>query len=136
VRGAAARGREFEVEIAKLLRAVGFDVTTDAKAARPRQTDLFAKGDEVDLLVEAKNQRRNVNVGDVDSLRSRLNRTSADIVGAIFTTSGLTQGAIEAIETDRRREILAFVKDEIEQLRPTKPESACRQKTRRAACSW
>jgi HJR/Mrr/RecB family endonuclease len=103
---AAARGREFEAEVATFLRAAGFDVTTNAKSARPRQTDLFAKGDEVHLLVEAKNQERNVGVGDVDDLRSRLNRISSDIVGAIFTTSGLARGAIQAIESDRQREVL------------------------------
>jgi hypothetical protein len=89
----------------------------NAKVAKPRQTDIFAKGHEVDLLVEVKDRKRNVDVGDVDALRSRLNRTSSDIVGAIFSTSGLTQSAIEAIEDDRRREIIAFVNTEIEQLR-------------------
>ena len=117
VRDAVSRGRQFEAEVAKFLRAVGFEVTANAGIARPRQTDLFAKGDNLDILIEAKNQKRNVGVGDIDSLRARLNRTSSDIVGAIFTTSGLTKRAVEAIETDRRREVLAFVKEEIEQLR-------------------
>jgi hypothetical protein len=117
VKGASARGREFEAEVAKFLRAAGLDVTTNAKAAKPRQTDLFARGNDIDLLVEAKNEKRKVDVSDIDALRSRLSRTSSDIVGAIFTTSGLTKGAIEAIETDRRREVLAFVKKEIEHLR-------------------
>jgi Holliday junction resolvase len=114
---AAARGSEFEAEVATFLRAAGFEVTTNAKSARPRQTDLFAKSDEVDLLIEAKNQKRNVDVSEVDSLRSRLNRISSDIVGAIFTTSELTRGAIQAIESDRQREVIAFVRKEIEQLR-------------------
>jgi Restriction endonuclease len=117
VKSAAARGRDFEAEVAKFLRAAGFEVATNAKAAKPRQTDLFAKGDNIALLVEAKNQKRNVDVSDIDSLRSRLNRTSSDIVGIIFTTSGLTKGAIEAIEADRRREVLAFAIEEIEHLR-------------------
>lgn len=114
---AAARGREFEAEVATFLRAAGFDVTTNAKSARPRQTDLFAKGNDVDLLIEAKNQKRNVDVGDVDALRSRLNRTASDIVGVIFTTSGLTKEAIKEIESNRTREIIAFVMEEITQLR-------------------
>jgi Holliday junction resolvase len=113
----AAAGRDFEVEIAEFLRAAGFEVTKNAKVARPRQTDIFARNQGNNLLVEAKNQKRKVDVNDVDSLRSRLNRTSSDIVGVIFATSGLTQGAIEAIEIDRRREILAFVTEEIESLR-------------------
>jgi Holliday junction resolvase len=117
VEDAATRGRRFEAEVAKFLRAVGFEVTANAGTARPRQTDLFAKGDDVAILIEAKDQKRNVDIGDIDSLRARLNRTSSDIVGAVFTTSRLTKRAIEAIEMDRRREVLAFVKEEIDQLR-------------------
>jgi hypothetical protein len=117
VKSAAARGREFEVEVAQFLRAVGFEVTLDAKAAKPRQTDLFARDNKVDFLVEAKNQNRKIDVNDIDSLRSRLSRTPSDVVGVIFTTSGLTRGALEAIENDRRREILIFGAQEIKHLR-------------------
>jgi hypothetical protein len=117
VTAAASRGREFEVEVAKFLRAAGFDVTPNAKAAKPRQTDLFAKSDELDLLVEAKSQERRVNVGDIDALRDRLRRTPSDIIGVIFTTSGLTKGAVEEIEKDRTRLVLAFVDEEIKHLR-------------------
>jgi Holliday junction resolvase len=70
VKSAAARGRDFEAEVAKFLSAAGFDVTMNAKAARPRQTDLYAKRDGVDLLVEAKNQKRNIDVSDIDAIRS------------------------------------------------------------------
>jgi Holliday junction resolvase len=52
VKGAAARGREFEAEVAKFLHAAGFDVTINAKAAKPRQTDIFAKGDNLGSPVE------------------------------------------------------------------------------------
>jgi Holliday junction resolvase len=112
----ANRGREFENKIAELLRVSGFRVTSNAGAARPRQTDLYAQGDGVDLLVEVKDRQRKVNVGDVDSLRSRLDRTAADVVGAIFTTSEVTKGVIKAIEVDRTREVLVFVREEIEHL--------------------
>ena len=117
MKSSAARGRDFEDEVAVFLRSAGFDVTSDAKAAKPRQTDLFAKGDQFDLLVEAKNRKRNVGIDDVDDLRSRLSRISSDIVGAIFTTSRLTKGAIEGIEKDRTRLVLAVVGEEIERLR-------------------
>lgn len=116
MKGATTRGYEFEAEIAKLLRASGFDVTPNAKTAKPRQTDLFAVDDEMSLLIEAKNRKHKIDVSDIDSLRSRLIRTSSDIVGVIFATSGLTRGAIEAIEADRRREVLAFTGDEVEHL--------------------
>jgi Holliday junction resolvase len=117
VKDAAARGREFEAEVAKFLRDAGFEVTLNAKVAKPRQTDLFARDDNISLLVEAKNQKRKVDISDIDSLRSRLSRTSSDIVGVIFTTSGLSKSAIQAIENDRRREVLAFAVEEVEHLR-------------------
>src|ERR1700738_355117 len=109
-------GREFENKVAELLRAGGFRVTSNAGAARPRQTDLYARGDGVDLLVEVKNRQRKVDISYIDSLRSRLHRTTGDVVGAIFTTSEVTHGVIKAIEQDRTREVLVFVKEEIEHL--------------------
>ena len=117
MKSAVARGREFEAEVAKFLNAASFDVTMNAKVARPRQTDLFAKRDGIDLLVEAKDQKRNIDISDIDAIRSRLNRTPSDIVGVIFTTSRLTPRAVEAIETDRTRLVLAFVREEIDHLR-------------------
>jgi Holliday junction resolvase len=114
--GAAERGRKFEAEVAELFRAGGFRVDIDPGMAKPRQTDLCARTEGIDLLIEVKNRRRKVEVGDVDALRSRLSRTAADIVGVIFTTSGLSREAIKAIETDRRREVLVFVKEEIDLL--------------------
>lgn len=118
--GPTARGKEFERVIAQLLRSADFEVVENAKSAKPRQTDLFAKNDDVDLLIEAKDQKRKIDVDDIDSLRARLNRVSFDIVGIIFSTSGLTNGARQAIEADRTREILAVVEDEIELLRSGK----------------
>jgi Restriction endonuclease len=117
VKSAAARGREFEAEVANFLCSAGFEVTPNAKIAKPRQTDLFAKGDNLNLLIETKNQKRHVDIDNIDALRSRLGRTTSDVVGVIFTTSGLTRGAIEEIKNDRTRLVLAFVKEEIEHLR-------------------
>jgi hypothetical protein len=111
------RGRDVESEVAALLRGAGLRVEVDVAAARPRQTDLYARGEGLDLLVEVKARKRKIDVSDVDALRSRLRRTTEDVVGAIFTTSGLTSGAIAEIESDRTREVLVFVKEEIELLR-------------------
>lgn len=110
-------GRGFEIEIAQLLRAGGFRVTSNAGAARPRQTDIYARALGIDLLVEVKDKKRKVDVADIDDLRARLCRTAADVVGAIFTMSLITRGALRAIESDRTREIVVFTKDEIEQVR-------------------
>jgi hypothetical protein len=116
----SALGRDFETEAAKLFTETGFQVATNPAVARPRQTDLFAIRDELQLLIEAKNRKKKVDVGDVDAMRSRLYRAASDIVGVIFSTSGVTRGAIKAIEEDRTREVLVFSTDEIQALRASK----------------
>src|SRR6202008_234237 len=52
-----------------------------------------------------------------DALRSRLSRAPADVVGVVFSTSGLTKGAVEVIEANRSREILVVTGLEIGLLR-------------------
>src|SRR5437764_10453584 len=110
----STRWSEFEAEIAAFLQAAGFEVTRNAKAARPRQTDIFAKADDLNVLVEAKSQKRKVGSAEIDALRSRLDRVTPDVIGAIFATSGLNSEAIEAIESNRRQSIVAFGREEIE----------------------
>jgi len=113
---ATERGPKFEGRIARLLCSNGFRVKRNAKAARPRQTDLYAIADDLSLLVEVKDRKRKIDTSDIDALRSRLRRTATDVVGAIFTTSDLTQEATRAIEAERTREVIVFVKHEIDQL--------------------
>jgi hypothetical protein len=107
----------FEHEIVQLLLDAGFKAQPNAGAARPRQTDVYARGHGLDMLVEAKDRRRAIDVSDIDSLRSRLRRTASDVIGVIFTRSSLSRTAIQEIESDRTREILAFNWEEIEQIR-------------------
>jgi hypothetical protein len=116
MQSSAPRGQEFEIRIAKLLRDSGFRVEPNAGIARPRQTDIFARAEGIDLLVEVKNRKQKIDVDDIDSLRSRLRRAPPDIVGAFFTTSNPTSGAIRELESNHRCEILIFVADEIEQI--------------------
>src|SRR5258708_13839806 len=87
------------------------------RAAVPRQTDAYAQDDTIRILIEAKAQKRNVTIADVEDLRSRLNRTPHDVVGALFTTAGISDRAVQSIEQEHVREILVFVGPEIEQLR-------------------
>lgn len=112
-----ARWREFEIEVAGFFQRAGFRVEMNPKAARPRQTDVYAYDDKLRLLVEVKDRKRPIDIGDVDAVRSRLNRTTSDVIGVMFSTSPLSDGAKAGIETDRTRIILTFVEDEIEQLR-------------------
>jgi Holliday junction resolvase len=117
MKSATSKGREYESEVADLFTAAGFEVIENPKSARPRQSDLFARDAGADFLIEVKNQKKKIDVNDIDALRSRLERVSVDIVGIIFTTSKLTNPAIQTIEASRHREILVFIKEEIENVR-------------------
>lgn len=113
-------GKALELEVLQLLRNNGFRAHLDAEAARPRQTDIVAHGKGINLLIEVKDRKRSVDVGDIDSLRARLSRTTPDVIGVIFTTSSITDGAIKEIESDRTRETLVFVATEMTLLREQK----------------
>jgi hypothetical protein len=115
-----APGKALEMEVLDLLRAAGFRTHYNAGAAKPRQTDIVAQGNDLHLLVEVKDRKRAVDIGDIDSLRSRLERTTRDVIGLIFTTASITRGAIKEIENDRTRETLVFVSTEMELLRACK----------------
>jgi hypothetical protein len=110
-------GREFEKEVAEFFRRADFRVEVNSKTARPRQTDVFAYNDRLKIVVEAKNSRRNVNVGDIEALRCRLNRVPTGFVGAVFTTANLSKTAIDEIKENRSQQIVAFVREEVEALR-------------------
>ena len=109
--------QRFEAEVARFLKSGGFHIEANARIAHPRQTDLYARADGIELVVEVKNRKRSIDVGDIDALRSRLRRTASDIVGVIFAASAITRGARSAVEADRTREILVFLKDDIDALR-------------------
>jgi hypothetical protein len=110
---AAGRGPAFEKLLGVRLDADGFTVHFNPKTARPRQTDLLAIRESQHFLIEAKWRKRSIDVGDVDSLRMRLNRVPSDIVGCIFNMSGYSSAAIKQVESDRSREILLFNAAEI-----------------------
>jgi hypothetical protein len=114
--GGLPPGQKLERDILRLFRTNGFRAQPNPGAAKPRQTDIYARATGLDLLVEVKDRKRPVDVSDIDSLRARLRRTTSDVVGAIFTTSPLTRNALKEIESDRSREIIVFVEAEIERL--------------------
>jgi Holliday junction resolvase-like predicted endonuclease len=112
-----AKWREFENEVCDWLRASDYEVERGSNAAKPRQTDIYAKDESSSLLIEVKDRKRNVDVNDIDSLRSRLKRVTSDIVGVIVTSAKISSSAIRAIEEDRVREVIAFDRSEVAGLR-------------------
>jgi hypothetical protein len=116
----APPGQALELEVLKLLEGAGFRAHRNARVANPRQTDILAQGNDLTLLVEVKDRKRIVDISDIDSLRSRLNRTTPEVIGVIFTTSAISRPAIKEIESNRTRVVLVFVASEYELLRASK----------------
>lgn len=109
-------GRAFELEVAQLLRSGGYRLEPNAPRTPP-QTDIYAHGPDVELLVHVSERKREIDAADIRALRARLRRTASDIVGVIFTTASVTTKALKEIEIDRVREIIVFLNEEIELLK-------------------
>src|SRR5579864_3369674 len=107
------RGYSFQDLWGSFLAENGFQVCANPKSAAPRQTDILAKLDDRYYLIETKWLKRPIHSGDIDSLRSRLDRTPPDVVGCIFTLSDYRKPAIDAVVDDRTREILLFNAQEV-----------------------
>lgn len=111
-------GRWLEADVARLLKEAGFRTKLNPRAAWPRQTDIYARTQDLDLLIEVKDRKRLPDISDIGNLRLRLQHTASDVVGAIFTSSdSITKGARQEIESNRTREVIVFVGSEIQALR-------------------
>jgi hypothetical protein len=91
-------------------------VLRNAGAARPRQTDLFARDDDRAYLIEAKWRKTPATVADVDALRARLDATLAHVVGVLVSVSGFSATAIERVETVRDRPVVLLDEDDVEMI--------------------
>jgi hypothetical protein len=116
----APPGQALELEVLELLKGAGFRAHRNARVAMPRQTDILARGNDMTLLVEVKDRKHSLDTNDIDSLRSRLNRTTPDVIGVFFTTSSISRPAIKEIENNRASQILIFVGSELDLLRAGK----------------
>jgi hypothetical protein len=106
------RGLAFEDFVADLFAASHFEVRKNAGAARPRQTDLLASRAGDTYLIECKWRADRADIDDVDSLRSRLRRTSGAI-GLLVSIPGFSGTAISDVADHRRQPILLLSGDEI-----------------------
>ncbi len=84
--------------------------------ARPRQTDLLATRGNDAYLIETKWHSDKVDIGDVDSLFTRLNATPPAVVGLVISFSGFTKTAIERTEVQSGRPVLLMTGEELEKL--------------------
>src|SRR5260370_41770422 len=88
------RGKKFETFLAHMLEEEAFKVTRDPGTASPRQTDLFARNEQVSFLVDAKWTRRKTGLQEICEVRDRLRRVPRDIFACVFSIAGFSEGAM------------------------------------------
>ena len=113
LRDAAARGRALERFVANLFRKRHFTVIVNSRTARPRQTDLLAVKLAERYLVECKWQNRPATINDLDSLRSRLHRTSPDTAGLLVSMNGFTEEVRTDVRYQRQQPVLLLSGNEL-----------------------
>lgn len=106
------RGYLLESLIARLFRKAHFDVDLNAAAARPRQTDLFARDGQSAYLIETRWRGKPVSSADVDDLHSRLKRTPSRVEGIMISVKGFTPEAMEEIESMRTERLVVPIDEE------------------------
>jgi len=95
------RGRELERLITNLCNQSGFVATLNARAASPRQSDLFASFGGEHYVFEVKWESVPAGVPEIDDLRLRLQETPPGVIGVLISMSGFTQSAIKRVEAKR-----------------------------------
>ncbi|MGR4862110.1 restriction endonuclease [Kriegella sp. LARHCF250] len=107
-------GREFEGVVADLFRQQHFTVERHARAAAPRQTDLFVRrSNDVVYLIEAKYHQRKATIDHIDSLFTRLDATPPEVTGILCSYSGFSETVIDRIRERSKRPVLLLSGNEL-----------------------
>lgn len=83
---AQRRGYDLQALVSSLLGRYHFRAETKARAARPRQVDLFASRGDIVYLIETKWRRNKADIDDIDSLFTRLQAVPPRVVGLLVAT--------------------------------------------------
>ena len=108
MRDHAQRGKELERLVRDVFEVNGAVAAVNSRAAKPRQTDIYAVWDSLSIIVEVKWRKTKAGSNDIRELRDRLNKTPQDIIGIMFSISGYSKNAVKDVEENRSREILLF----------------------------
>jgi Holliday junction resolvase len=109
-----ARGAALERIVAQLFRAARLAVVPNAGAAGPRQTDLVAtSADGTMYLIETKWRSKAANIGDLDSLRTRIDRAPSAI-GILVSVNGFSKTVLDDLAARREHQILLIDGEELE----------------------
>lgn len=109
----AKRGRALERYLAHRFRQHHFTVIVNPRAARPRQTDLIAVKLDERYLIECKWRMNPATINDIDSLRSRLHRTSPGVVGVLVSMNGFTEEVKIDVRYQRQQPVLLLSGSEL-----------------------
>jgi hypothetical protein len=111
---AHGRGFAFQPFVGKMFQAQHFRVEKKARAAKPRQIDLFAtRGDEV-YLIETKWRKDPANIDDIDSLFTRLEAVPPSVTGLLVSYAGFTDEVLQRVKDKSHRPILLISGVELE----------------------
>lgn len=108
------RGLDFQPFVGRMFQAQHFRVEKKARAAKPRQVDLFAtRGDEV-YLIETKWRKDPANIDDIDSLFTRLDAVPPAVTGLLVSYAGFTDEVLQRVKERSNRPILLISGVELE----------------------
>src|SRR5438477_12110297 len=100
-RSPGKRGELFEQLLEEIFHLNHFEVVPNPGTANPRQTDLFARNSNLNILIEAKCHSRHIQVADVVQCRDRLSRSTPGLIGCWFTLSSYANTVAQEIESRR-----------------------------------
>jgi sRNA-binding regulator protein Hfq len=108
------RGFDFQPFVGRIFQAQHFRVEKRARAAKPRQIDLFAtRGDEV-YLIETKWRQDPANSNDIGALYSRLEDVPSSVVGILVSYAGFTDEVLQKVQQKSNRPVLLVSGVELE----------------------
>jgi len=108
------RGYQLQALVGSLLGRSHFKVEGKPRAARPRQVDLFASRSDTVYLIETKWRQDKADVGDIDSLYTRLGAVPPHVTGLFVSHSGFTAPALERVREKSARPVVLVTGRELE----------------------
>lgn len=110
------RGYAFQDFVGSLFKLRHFQVTSNPRTAKPRQTDLLATRGADTYLIETKWRRTKADIDDIDSLFARLAAAPSAVVGLMVSYAGFTDSAVQKVEQRSDRPVLLITGSELGRL--------------------
>jgi hypothetical protein len=108
------RGYDLQALVGSMLGRAHFKVETKARAARPRQVDLFASRGETVYLIETKWRKDKADIDDVDSLYTRLEAVPPQVTGLLVSHAGFAESVLARVREKSARPVILVTGKELE----------------------